>query len=238
MWKPVYSDGLEAPFFDQDGAGELTIPAGHKVVWDQSMSRPEMDAKVRPQPEVCEGNQSACGFLPYKQFRWWCYTEVPIAIAAGERTRASAQLMIVSHGIGGDSSRPGACGMRVGVSGADVYDPYSEAIVWSEWWVVRGTLANERVWAKAETPEFVPMVGEVRLWVQCNADVAAAISAGHWDNECIEQWTDTPGGGVTEERMYEIAQQVFVAQYSMHRTQDVQLFKDALVRLIDELWPV
>jgi hypothetical protein len=207
MWKVVHFDGLEEPFYDQDGAGELTIPANHRVIWDQTRARPEMDAKIVPQREVFPdgGRQSACGFLPYKTFKWWCYTEQPITVAAGTRTIAGAAVMIVAHGIGGDNGRAGACGMRVGISPATTYDPMSADILWSGWWVVRDNLDNERVWHELETPEYVPQVGEVRLWIQCNADVAAAISAGHWDNEIIEQWDDGgSGGGVTEERVREL----------------------------------
>lgn len=210
-WQTVYSDGLEAPFFDQDGISELTIPAGHQVRWDQTMDRPEMDVKRLPQREVSPdgGQQSAVGFLPYKKFRWWCYTEVPISIAAGRRTMASAAVMIVSHGIGGNSNRAGACGMRVGLSPADELDPRGSGIVWSDWWVVRDNLDNERIWHTLKTPELVPAIGEVRLWIQCNADVAASISAGHWDAECIEQWIEDSGGGggVTEERVRELIEE-------------------------------
>jgi len=191
-WEKVSFDGLEAPFHDQDGIGELTVPAGHLVMWDHSLDRPEMDAKRRPQPEVYEGQQSGVGFLPFKTFKWWTYTIDPITVRAGLRTYASAMLMIVSHGIDGDPSRAGACGMRCGISPATTSDPLSPDILWSDWWVVRGSLANERIWHEAETPEYIPNVGQVRFWIQCNADVAADISAGHWDNETIEQYTDDP----------------------------------------------
>lgn len=210
FWQTIYFDGLEVPFQDQDGIGELTLPAGHRVIWDQTLPRPELDAKIKPQPEVYAGQQSAVGFLPFKRFKWWTYTVEPISVGAGLRTRAKAMVMIVCHGVSGDHNKAGACGMRVGISTATVYDPLSPDILWSDWWVVRDTLVNERVWAEALTPEYIPNIGEVRFWVQCNADVAADISAGHWDNEAIEQYTDdpTPGPGtcnaITEERFRQI----------------------------------
>jgi len=203
MWKTVHFDGLEEPFRIQQGMPKV-VPQRHTILYDHSQARPEMDAKILPQSEVYDGQQSAVGFLPYKTFKWWAYTDV-ISVSAGVRTRASAALMIVCNGIDGDHSRPGACGMTVGIAPASVMDPLSSEIVWSGWWVVRDTLENERVWSEMETPEWVPRTGQVRLWIRCHADVAAAISAGHWDNEMIEQWDDGgSGGGVTEERVREL----------------------------------
>lgn len=106
--------------------------------------------------------------------------------------------------------------MRVGISPADVYDPLSDNIIWSDWWVVRDTLANERVWHEAFTPEFIPQVGGARLWIQCNADVAVAISAGHWDDERIEQWDDGGGSGITEARVIELIGEIVPGLISMH----------------------
>jgi hypothetical protein len=51
-------------------------------------------------------------------------------------------------------------------------------------------LANERNWAKLQTPELMPQVDAMRFWVQCNADLAADISAGHWDQEIVEQYDE------------------------------------------------
>jgi hypothetical protein len=218
-WTVAHFDGLEQPFVDQNGEGELTVPAGHRVLWNESLPRPEMDQKRTPQSEVYPdgGKQSGVGFLPYAKFQWWCYTQDPVVVGAGLRTRASAAVMIVSHGIGGDNAKAGACGMRVGVSAATEYDPLGD-ILWSDWWVVRDNLTNERVWHKLETPEYVPQVGQVRLWVQCNADVAAAISAGHWDAEMIEQWTDEPGpgAGVTKEEVIELIGEIVPGLIRMH----------------------
>ena len=67
----------------------------------------------------------------------------------------------------------------------------------SKWWVVRGSLENERIWKVVRTDEpppekmwkrlFIPKSNQVRFILQCNADVAAAISAGHYDDLIIEQ---------------------------------------------------
>jgi hypothetical protein len=234
MWKVVFFDGLEEPFKTQADMPKV-VPQQHTVIYDHSQARPEMDAKISPQPEVFPdgGRQSAVGFLPYKTFKWWSYTD-PITVSAGLRTRAKAALMIVCNGIDGDHSRPGACGMTVGIAPADVLDPLSGAIVWSDWWVVRDTLDNERVWHLADTPEWVPEVGQVRLWIRCHADVAAAISAGHWDAECIEQYVDDGGGGVTEARVLELISQSFPGLYAMHETQTMA----RLARAIQDEFPV
>lgn len=230
-WQTVFFDGLEAPFQTQTDMPKV-VPQGHTVIYDHSQARPEMDAKIIPQSEVFPdgGKQSAVGFLPYKTFKFWSYTD-PIAVSAGLRTRAKAALMIVANGIGGDHSRAGACGMTVGIAQADVLDPLSRDIVWSDWWVVRDTLANERVWHLAETPEWVPDVGEVRLWIRCHADVAAAISAGHWDNEVIEQWTDDgAGSGVTEARVIELIGEIAPGMIKMYLGAEMR-------RAVDEAWP-
>jgi hypothetical protein len=192
QWKRVHFDGLEEEFVDQDGINELTVPAGHRVLWDNSLPRPEMDSKRASagHTEIYEGEQAAVGFLPYARFKWWCYTVAPIAVDRSTPTRAAAQVMVISHGIQGDPMKAGDCGMRVGLSPHGIEDPFSAAIKWSEWYGVRETLANERHWAKLQTPELIPQVEAVRLWVQCNADLAADISAGHWDQEIVEQYDE------------------------------------------------
>lgn len=190
MWHEVHRDGLDE-FYDQGGIGELTIPVDHQVTWDRALSRPEMDKKDATigQPEVYSPPYSGVGFLPFKIFKWWCYTD-SIPVTPGRRTRGKAISMIVAHGVGGDPTVPGACGMRAGVSEGMISDPLSGGIIWSDWWVVRDSLANERVWQELITPEFLPVSASVRLWIQCNADVAASISAGHWDDEIVEQWVE------------------------------------------------
>ena len=191
MWREIHRDGFET-FHDQDGTSELTNPAGHRVAW--SGPRPEMDKKdaTAGHPEVHTPPYSAVGFLPFKTFRWWCYTDAAIPATPGRRTRGRAWVMVVAHGIDGNQSRPGACGMRVGIAESSTSDPNS-SILWSEWWVVRDTLENERVWHELVTPEIIPVGAGVRLWVQCNNDVASAIAAGHWDDEVVEQWIEGTG---------------------------------------------
>jgi hypothetical protein len=186
MWHEIHRDGLDE-FYDQDGIGELTIPVGHRVKWVGD--RPEMDAKSAAlgHSEVLTPPYSAVGFLPYKKFRWWCYTVDPIPITRGLPTRGTSALMIDTHGVEGDSGRLGDCAMRVGVApylGVDP-DPADGRIVWSEWWTVRDTdeyRDNQRVWGERTAPrpgeEFQPNADYVQLFIQCNADVAADISAG------------------------------------------------------------
>jgi hypothetical protein len=188
-WIERHRDAFESGFYDQDGITELTIPVGHTVYWEGD--RPEMDKKVVPQPEVYEGLHSAVGFLPYKVFKWWTVSDL-IAVQPGKRTRASAAVMIIAHGVDGDMTKPGACGMQVGISGPNEDDVNSPNIVWSDWFVVRDTLDNEGVWVVLRTGEIIPAanVQHVRIFVRCNADVAAAISAGHWDLEIVEQYLD------------------------------------------------
>jgi len=205
-WETVYFNGFEDGQFIAPIPKKM--PARHSVVWDESLPRPEMDIKQSPEPEVYEGKYSAVGFHVYTAFKWWCYTD-PIPITPGKLTQASALLMVVAHGLGGDNSKPGACGMRVGLSRGDVTNPADTSIAWSEWWVVRDTLVNERGWALKVTPEVTPQSTTVRLWVQCNADVAVTISAGHWDNERVEQYLDggtppTPGAEVDYDRIRQI----------------------------------
>lgn len=210
-WETVYFNGFEDGNF-VEGVIPKKIPAKHNVVWDQTKPRPEFDSKEAPQPEIYEGKFSAVGFHVYTDFKWWCYTD-PIQVTAGKRTIGSAALMVVSHGIGGDVTKPGACGMRVGLGDGAITDPADDEIVWSDWWVVRGTLDNERKWSFKPTPELVPATNSVRLWIQCNADVAADISAGHWDNERIEQYlgdTPPPGGDVDYDLIRQIVKDEIV----------------------------
>lgn len=212
-WTEVYYNGFEDGDF-VEGIIPKKLPAGHNVIWDQAGPRPEFDSKEVPQPEVYEGQFSAVGFHVYTTFKWWCYTD-PIKVTSGKRTFGQAALMVISHGVGGNISRPGACGMRVGLGNASITDPNSSDLVWSDWQVVRDTLVNEGKWAIKPTPEMTPSESVVRLWIQCNADVAADISAGHWDDERVEQYlgdgTTPPSGDTDYDYIRQIVQEEIAA---------------------------
>jgi hypothetical protein len=230
-WQAVYKDDLEAGNVFDQGAPEVTLFTGYHVVWEGV--RPEMDIKdtKKGQPEVYSGRYSGVGFHVYTDFRWYLISD-PIDVTAGKMARAKAALMVVSHGIGGDDSRAGACGMRVGlVNASDVTvnaeklaqspqtaDAESERVVaqiksaeenqrsaWSKWWAVRDNLDNERKWKIEQTDEMVPRSGHVRLIIQCNADVAAAISAGHYDDLVVEQDMESTPDLLDRERLLEVA---------------------------------
>jgi hypothetical protein len=219
-WQVVFRDDLEKGEFYDQGATEVTLPRGYRVAWKGV--RPEMDFKdtKKGQPEVHLGRYSGVGFHVHTAFQWWMVSN-PIDVAPGKAARAKAALMIVSHGIGGDDSRAGACGMRIGLVNAgdvrvkadDLTLSSAEAtelarpinweeeskrvaaeienadadIAWSKWWVVRNNLDHERQWKIEQTEGMAPRGRQVRLIIQCNADVAAAISAGHYDDLIVEQ---------------------------------------------------
>ena len=194
-WREVYRDSFEGAWYDQDGATEVTIPEGHSVVWAADSPRPEMDRKDKEtQPEVYDGRYAGVGFHRYTAFSWWLYSD-PINVTAGLSTRAKVAVMILTKGIGDNPEAIGDAGMRLGIAPAtaDVSNVDNSEIVWSEWRSVRDTDAdrgNQGAWAVLTTPSFVPQVGRVQLIIQCNANVAASISAGHYDLEIIEQYTD------------------------------------------------
>lgn len=184
-------EGDPPPFYDQDGAPELTIPLGHTLVWEGE--RPEFDYKVKDQgePEVYEGNIGGNGFLRHELFHWWLVTD-PIDVTPGVSTTGGIWTMILAHGIEGDDTRPGDCGARLGIVEACVDDPQSEDILWSDWWVVRGNLDNEYKWEELNTPVFAPREGRVRLILEGVANVAANLSSIHYDAETISQEADAP----------------------------------------------
>lgn len=254
-WTVVHREDLESGkvYYQEDSP--VTLPRGYRVVWitywqtydeGHRSRRPEM--AIRDANEIYSGHASGVGFHVYTKFRWWMVSS-PIDVTPGLVTRAKATVMILSHGIEGNSSRPGACGMRVGIVEADritlldddlslgregaealartpppdwdklfaandklsMWDVRSEQvtpqiigaeddIAWSLWWVVRGNLDNENKWVTLQSdqpppedpprPDFVPSGNKVRLILQCNADVAAAVSAGHYDELIVEQQTD------------------------------------------------
>jgi hypothetical protein len=79
-------------------------------------------------------------------------------------------------------------------------------ITWSDWWVVRGNLDNEREWKAEQTRAMLPRSGQVRLIIQCNADVAATISAGHYDDLIVEQYKSSGEGPLPDrDRLLSIA---------------------------------
>jgi hypothetical protein len=95
------------------------------VVWitsaqDPDYKRPEMAFKEKAlkQKEVFKGAFSGVGFHVFTRFSWYMVS-LPITVTPGLVTRAKATVMIEAHGIEGDLSRPGACGMRVGIVDAD-----------------------------------------------------------------------------------------------------------------------
>lgn len=197
-WTATYSNHCE----DYHEAGEhppITVLDGWVVNWADESARPEMTFKFDPQVEVCPWDKprSGVGFLPYATFNWWMHTEAPISIAAGIRTKLEVALMVVAHGISGDAGKIGDCGMVVGIGGPGVTDINSADILWSDWHTVRdptqpGANLKEYEWITAETPEIIPTVGQASLWIRCVANVAADISAGHFDLIRVMQVTDAP----------------------------------------------
>ena len=175
----------------------ITVLDGWAIDWDRSKPRPEMTFKYDPQQEVykLDPPRSGVGFHVSTAFDWWMRTEQPINIAAGVRTKLAVALMVVAHGIGGDDSKLGDCGMQIGIGGPNEDDLSSPNIVWSEWYTVRvgeGGNLEEYAWVIAETPEIIPQVGRASLWIRCVANVAADISAGHFDLIQVLQMTDDP----------------------------------------------
>ena len=239
-WVQVFKEDLESGAFYDQPDPEVTLPRGFRVVWitserDKDYKRPEMDYKdkKRGEPEIYKGRYSGVGFHRFTRFSWYLISN-PIEVTPGIKTRAKAAVMIESHGIQDDPTRPGACGMRVGLIDAETLsitdDDLTESgqqakqsasaidweetsnlvvsqiefadrdISWSKFWVVRGSLENEDTWKVARTDDppierlakkfFIPKGDKVRLLLQCNADVAANISAGHYDDLIVEQDVD------------------------------------------------
>jgi hypothetical protein len=259
-WREVHKQDLESGDVYFQEAGEVTLPRGYRVVWitfaetpkdqEHKFRRPEMKIKDtnEDEPKVYSGLFSGVGQHVFSRFRWWMVSS-PIDVTPGLVTRAKATVMILSHGIEGDDSRPGACGMRVGIVDADAitlldddlslgraeaeelaltpppnwdklkaqdktlsrWDIRSrqvtpqivgaeDDIAWSLWWVVRDSLENEGKWVTLQSdkpppedgpqPPFRPKSSQVRLILQCNADYAAALSAGHYDDLIVEQQID------------------------------------------------
>jgi len=235
-WQVVYREDLEGGEFYDQGATEVTLPRGYRVAWE--IVRPEMDIKDTEMghPEVHSGRFSGVGFHVHTKFRWWMVSN-PIDVTPGRAVRAEAALMVVSHGIGGDDKRAGACGMRIGLANADDISAkvddltlsneeatdsarsvdwkkeservvseivaLDEEIAWSEWWVVRDNLDHEREWQTEQSERLFPSGGQVRLIIQCNADEAAAISAGHYDDLVVEQ--DREDVPLDRERLLKVA---------------------------------
>jgi len=186
-WSIVYENHCN-DYYDQDGEPEVTVPVGYHVEWVGV--RPEMDRKYTPQPEVFPEDPpySGVGFHVYNTFDWTLISSQPVSVAAGKRTKLEVALMVIAHGFDDDPDKLGDCGMQIGVGepGGVQY--------WSEWQAVRdgpGGNLNQGEWVVVETPEFVPTVGQVEVYIRCVANVPAAISAGHYDR--IRIWQEDGG---------------------------------------------
>ena len=198
-WVERYRNSLEGEWYDQDNESEVTLPltpVKHYVTWDTDWGpRPEMDFKDKEQgePEVYDLRFAGVGFHVHTRFSWTIHTDL-IPIAAGQRTYGTVAVMVDTRGVDGDQDKLGDCGMRLGISEQE--SPDSDQIIWSPWWSVRDDpnnpelAENQRVWGILQTPEFVPAVGQARLFIQCNANIAAALSAGHYDLETIMQYDE------------------------------------------------
>jgi hypothetical protein len=194
-WTPAYTNHCNN--YHQWGTPPIHVLDGYIVEWDPHQPRPEMAIKESPQQEVypLDPPRSGVGFHVNTTFDWWMRTESPINVAAGIRTKLSVPLMVVAHGIGGDDSKLGDCGMIIGIGGPNETDRNSPNIIWSEWYTVRdgeGGNLTEYKWVVAETPETIPQVGQASIWIRCVANVAADISAGHFDLIQILQMADGP----------------------------------------------
>ena len=197
---------------------QIKVLEGFTLGWATNTARPEMDLKQSPQTEVYDQDppRSGVGFLPYAAFDWWMRTDVPVEITAGRRTKLSVALMIVAHGFEGNTNKVGDCGMIVGIGPPDAAALEDGRILWSDWRTVRdpsqpGANAEEYVWYVDETPEFVPDVGGAHIWIRCVANVAANISAGHFD--LIQVWQESGSsppvgcGGATPDQVRQIVRE-------------------------------
>lgn len=201
-WEAVYTRHCNTYDMEYGDPPYIKVLAGYHLGW--LGDRPEMDIKdaALGQPEVYEQDppRSGVGFLVYKKFNWWMRTETPVQISAGVPTKLRVALMIVAHGEGDDHDKIGDCGMRIGISDPDVRGIENPDIMWMqdpEWRTVRkpgepGANAEEYEWYVEETDEYIPQVGRCHVWIQCVANVAANISAGHFDLIQVLQKTDEP----------------------------------------------
>jgi len=210
MWSIVHQNNCELGFYDQGGAGELTIPVGTHIIWVQGTEegkfpRPEMDFKDRQtQSEVYEGRYSASGSYRFARGRYFLVTD-RIYVDPSKLVKGSCAYMQVFDG--------GAGGGRLGIvngdgpwadPGARSKDP-SEGDVSTQWGQWLGTYAPalpNRKWEILKTPAIQPLEGFVRLVMQFNVDFAGKSTAGHWDSIVLEQvWEDEPP---PEETDYEL----------------------------------
>ena len=201
-WSVIYQDGYEDGFISQDGEAHLSVPIGHVVRWVGTRPECKPKDKIAGQPEVYAGRYAASIFTTYATHDAYLVSG-PITVVPGMPTRGSAYGMIVCHGIDGDDSRPGAQAVRAGIAETDDVTQ----VQWGEWWAVRDSLTNERIWAKLETPEVTPG-GPVYLFLQTKSDYPVAISAAHFDSEAVEQRTGDvpplPVGGSLQEYIDEV----------------------------------
>ena len=196
--KMIFEDGFEGEFYYADdpydgipNASELECPVGWKPDWVVSTGpginhRPEFKPKVKPQPEVFEG-QKAVGIhtsdsshdgVLYRQFQ----------VTPGAKIRASVQAM--GKGEGGH-------GMVVGIDPAGGTDFKTlDGNYWGEWWSTDVPDWIEGAWTSI-SKEVVANSSTITVFLRTTARIANS-NTGHFDNFLLESDIDGPIDPPTE----------------------------------------
>ena len=197
-WRQIYFNAFET-FYDQDGIGELTIPAGTSLYWrhdstNGQLDRVEADFKDADigHPEVFEGRYSAALMWTFSTGSAALVSDPIYEGIVGLPTLIRASYMHVF-----DDGGQGGGVLGIVYQDNDPFEslphempssdgnPFEDpAISWGHWVSTRDI--DDREWATLESPLFTTQPGYYRWVLLFNSDLAIP-GTGHFDAVSIVQ---------------------------------------------------
>lgn len=206
-WIVVLEDGFEVDDHDvdQEGDGELIVPAPWVAVWKDDpdpgkLDRPAVKPKDKRPPynhsEVYIGNRAVSIGTAYASHSAALVLELR-GVKAGEKVRAVAMAMGVSHH--NDGLIGGGLGQVIGIGDG----PSIDGVQYGEWWSTDHPEWSERDWRMIEV-EAIAGVDDPWLVLRSDAREKWEAQYSHFDAVSVEVWRDdggspTPPGGVLDE---------------------------------------
>lgn len=196
--KVVLYDSFEDGFYDQDGAGELTIPNGWRVTWRHDpkegvLDRPEMDQEYTGDGDtgIRTGRYGSKMALAYATFDACLYRQLG-AMDVGKVVTAEVWTRFYTRNAGNNNT--GAINMCIGIDPYGGTDMESPAVIWSNW---IGEDSDKDWHGEGWRPLRVEVTAkstEVTVFLRGMCRWAVTTSAVFFDDVTVEAEADSNGG--------------------------------------------
>jgi len=188
----IFEDGFEGAFYYADDkysgdtdVSELECPVGWKPDWVQGTepginNRPEYKPKIKPQPEVYEGERAVGIHSTFSSHDGVIYRQFDVTPGA----KIKASVMAMGKGDGG-------AGMVVGIDPTGGIDFKNlDPAYWGEWWSTDVPDWVEAAWANI-SKEVIANAPKITVFLRSNSRFPNN-NTGHFDNFVLESDKDDP----------------------------------------------